>query len=453
LKTWIRIMSGSAIGLMTVIGVLGVWAAPVGAQDGEDEFVIQGNLNYRDEANERVPVAGVTVVVYDPSGAQVAEGTSGEDGAFAITVPSGGSYTAELDATTLPEGVALKDPDNATRDVANVVSGQPRNVLFALQSGDAAPSTSDGDSRWDRAARLGVEGLLFGLVIAMCAVGLSLIYGTTRLVNFAHGELVTFGAVLAWALNVKVGLHLLVAAPLAVILAGVCGGGLDRAFWRPLRRRGVSITAMMIVSIGLSVIARYLILYWFGDRSRAYDNYAVQPPGSSWDLDLGFTVLVPKDWIIGLLSALTLVLVALAIKYTRIGKAMRAVSDNPGLAESSGIDVDRVATVVWAVGASLATLGGVFLGLTQLVRWDTGFFLLLLMFAGVTLGGLGEAFGPMVGCIVIGFMVNTITALGDQSGWRAFFEPELKNTWALWALILILLIRPQGLFGRAERVG
>jgi neutral amino acid transport system permease protein len=235
--------------------------------------------------------------------------------------------------------------------------------------------------------------------------------------------------------------------------AGLVGGLLDVGFWRPLRRRQTGVTAMMIISIGLGLVARYSILYWFGDRSRAFADYAVQPPGSGWDLKLGFTTLVPKDWIIILVGGATLTAVALALKFTRWGKAMRAVSDNPDLAASSGIDVDRVATYVWAVGASLATLGGVFLGLSQLVRWDTGFFLLLLMFAGVTLGGLGEAFGPMIGCIVIGVMINVITALGDQEGWRKFFEPELKNTWALWVLIIILLIRPQGLFGRSERIG
>jgi neutral amino acid transport system permease protein len=224
-------------------------------------------------------------------------------------------------------------------------------------------------------------------------------------------------------------------------------------FWRRLRRRQTGVTAMMIISIGLSLVARYVILYWFGDRSRAFGNYAVQTPGSGWDLNLGFTTLVPKDWIILLIGGGTLTGVALALKLTRWGKAMRAVSDNPDLAASSGIDVERVATYVWAAGAALAALGGVFLGLNQLVRWDSGFVLLLLMFAGVTLGGLGEAFGPMLGCIVIGVMINVITALGAQDGWRRFFEPELKSTWALWLLILILMIRPQGLFGRSERIG
>ncbi|MFV0259336.1 MAG: ABC transporter permease subunit [Acidimicrobiales bacterium] len=446
------VAAGFLLAITTIMVALG--AVPAGATDGDPgDYVIQGVLAYDDADGERVPVVEGIVNVLDSSGAEVAEGSSDDEGRFVIPLESGGSYTAELDVDSLPEGVSLRDPDNSTRAVANLIAGQPRNVLFALVSGDAPVSSGGGGSRWDRAARLAVEGLLFGLIIAMCAVGLSLIYGTTGLVNFAHGELVTYGAILTWVFNVELGLHLFIAAPLGMIAAGISGGVLDLAFWRPLRHRGVSLTAMMIISIGVGLIGRYSMLYWFGDRSQAYADYAVQSPGSSWDLNLGFTVITPKDWIIALLAAGSLLGVAFAIKYTRLGKAMRAVSDNPALAESSGIDVDRVATAVWALGAALAALGGTFLGLTQLIRWDTGFFLLLLMFAGVTLGGLGEAFGPMVGCIIIGVMVNVITALGDDTGWRAFFQPELKNTWALWIMILILLVRPQGLFGRAERIG
>jgi branched-chain amino acid transport system permease protein len=128
---------------------------------------------------------------------------------------------------------------------------------------------------------------------------------------------------------------------------------------------------------------------------------------------------------------------------TRIGKAMRAVADNRDLAESSGIDVQRVISVVWIAGGALAALGGVFFGLDQ-IMWDFGFRILLLLFAAVTLGGLGTAYGALVGALVVGLVINLSTL---------FIDAELKNMVALLVLVLILLFRPQGILGRAERVG
>jgi len=131
---------------------------------------------------------------------------------------------------------------------------------------------------------------------------------------------------------------------------------------------------------------------------------------------------------------------------TRTGKAIRAVSDNPDLASTTGINTDRIILIVWVVGTGLAGLGGILLGLEQQVRWDMGFSLLLLMFAAITLGGLGNPFGALVGGIVIGLFVELWT-------WVLPSVIELKNLGALLALILILLIRPQGILGRKERVG
>ncbi len=136
--------------------------------------------------------------------------------------------------------------------------------------------------------------------------------------------------------------------------------------------------------------------------------------------------------------------VGLVLTRTRIGKAIRAVADNPDLARSSGIDVDRVILIVWGAGAALATLGGVFFAMSELVDWQFGFKLLLLMFAGVTLGGLGTAFGAFVGSLIVGIIIQVSTI---------WISPELKNVSALTLLILILIVRPQGIFGRRERIG
>jgi len=224
-----------------------------------------------------------------------------------------------------------------------------------------------------------------------------------------------------------------------MVVAGAGGGLLDLGVWRPLRRRRTGLIAMMVVSIGLSIAVRYVFLYQFGGRTRPYSGYNLQRA-----VDIGPISIAPKDlWVIGI-SLLVLVGVGLALQLTRIGKAMRAVADNPDLAESSGIDVERVILMVWVTGSALACLGGVFFGLGEQVSFQFGFQLLLLMFAGVTLGGLGTAYGALVGSFVIGLFVQVSTL---------WVSSELKNVGAFAILILILLVRPQGILGRAERVG
>jgi branched-chain amino acid transport system permease protein len=127
-----------------------------------------------------------------------------------------------------------------------------------------------------------------------------------------------------------------------------------------------------------------------------------------------------------------------------MGKATRAVSDNPSLASSAGINVERVITFVWVLGAALAGLGGTLLGFTQQVSFQMGFQILLLIFAAVTLGGLGTIWGAIVGSLVVGLFLQLTTLV---------IPTELKSVGALLVLIVILLVRPYGLLGRRERVG
>lgn len=416
-----------------------------GTADAQDDAAsaeaIQGTLAYDDAEGAEVPAEGVLIVVEDDAGATVAEGTSAADGTFRIGVPGPGTYTATLDVTTLPEGVNLRNADRATLSF-EISPDQVRTVLFALTEGESTGAVGRAaDSQVERAIRLTVEGLRFGLILAVSSVGLSLIYGTTGLVNFAHGEIVTIGAVLTFLFNVTWGLHLLVAAPIGIALTALLAGTSDKVFWRPLRRRGTGLTALMIISIGVSLALQYAILYQFGDRSRSYGNYGVQTDG----VEIGPVNLVPKDIITMVLCVVILLTVAFVLLRTRVGKAMRAVADNRDLASSSGINVDGVVTWVWAAAGALAAMGGIFLGLGQtLVQWQMGQQQLLLMFAAVTLGGLGSAFGPMAGSIVLGVVIEVSTL------WIA---PELKTVGALVVMILILMVRPQGIFGRAERFG
>ncbi|MCZ7529560.1 MAG: branched-chain amino acid ABC transporter permease [Acidimicrobiia bacterium] len=145
-----------------------------------------------------------------------------------------------------------------------------------------------------------------------------------------------------------------------------------------------------------------------------------------------------------IIGAVALIGVSVLLQRTRIGTAIRAVSDNRDLSEASGIDVERVILVVWIVCGALAALGGVLLGLTESVQWDMGLRILLVMFAAVILGGLGSAYGAMLGGILVGVVSEVSTY---------WFPTDYKVVFALGALILVLLVRPQGIMGVRERIG
>jgi neutral amino acid transport system permease protein len=399
------------------------------AQGGESA---RGTL--RDGDGE--PVVGVVITVRSADGDLIDEATSDGDGNWEVPLPGPGDYTATLDTSTLPEGVALRDASRDTLEF-DIRTGQERTLIFAIGEGAAAVSF------FDRFITQTLSGLRFGLIIAITAIGLSLIFGTTGLVNFAHGELVTLGAVIAWFLNAPsgtgLGLQLIIAGVIATAASALVGGGIELGLWRPLRRRRTGLIQMLVISIGLSLILRNLIQVWFGGSSRPYFDYTIQ---QAWVL--GPLRITPRDLTVMALATVALVGVATMLQSTRIGKAMRAVSDNRDLAESSGIDVQRVILVIWIIGGGLAGFGGVLYGIVENVSYLMGFRLLLLMFAGVILGGLGTAYGAMFGSIVVGLVTEWSTL---------YFSTELKFVWALFVLILILLIRPQGLLGRAERIG
>lgn len=425
------------------------------AQTG-DGTGTQGTLLYRSDdpdQTDKLPVEGAELVVYTAElsadgrtvaalGDEVGRDTTDADGMFSIDLPGAGDYAVELQVDTLPEGVELVDEERATLAL-RVVENQRKSVLFNLAEGESASAARERrpDGLFERGARLFVEGLKFGLIIGMCAVGLSLIYGTTGLVNFAHSELVTFGAAIAYVFNVLTGMNLILAAGVTMLFVGACGAALDLGLWRPLRRRGTGLIAMMIISIGLSVAARYAILYQFGDRSRPYGNFAVQTTPL---VTIGPVHIIPKDVVMIAVSLAILLAVAFALRLTKLGKAMRAVSDNRDLAASTGIDVNRIITLVWGIGAGLTALGGVFQGLSEQTNWTMGQQLLLLIFAAVTLGGLGTDFGAIAGSLVVGVFVYLSTL---------WIPPELKNVGALVVMVLILLVRPQGIFGRSQRIG
>jgi branched-chain amino acid transport system permease protein len=420
-------------------GAVGLLASPgfAGAQEEATEL-IRGNV--RNEVEEdgevtRVPVEGVELTVLDANGNEVAVVTTDADGQFEGPLPGPGAYTVRLNEDTLPDGVELRDEAQAEL-VVNVRPNERQPLNYFL-----GESLRETQSRWDVLPQTIANGIKFGLIIAITAVGLSLIYGTTGLSNFAHGELVTLGAIVTWWMNQSVGMHILLAAVFGIAAAALAGFLAETGIWRPLRRKGISLTSMMIVSIGVGLAARYVYLYTFGGRSRAYREYAVQEA-----VDIGPISLTRRDMISMLICVLVLVGMALFLQKSRQGKAIRAVSDNPELASATGINTNRVILLVWVTGGALAGLGGVLLGLDEQVRWNMGFTLLLLMFAAITVGGLGNPYGALVGALLIGLTVELWT-------WIFPGAVELKATGALITLIIVLLVRPQGLLGRKERIG
>ncbi|HUH08891.1 MAG TPA: hypothetical protein VML96_13915 [Egibacteraceae bacterium] len=428
-------MRGARSGSVLIIGLFLLVGLSSAALAGEDSsgIEVRGKLQAPTADGERQPLEGVQILVETAEGEEIGVATSDENGEFQLDLPAAGEYVANLDESTLPEGATLTDSERATL-AFSMAPGQSRPLLFPFGEAQAG-----GGRMVQRVLQIFVEGVKFGLTIAITAIGLSLIFGTTGLVNFSHGELVSFGAIAAYFFNVTLGMHFLIAAPLAIIIGGLTGAALDRGLWRPLRGRGTGLIAMLVVSIGLSILWRYAMLYQFGGRTRPYAQYAIQRA-----VPIGPVQIAPKDMLAIFISLAVLVGIGLMLQKTKIGKAMRAVSDNRDLAESSGINVERVIMVVWMVGGALAALGGILHGLGTQVSWQMGFQLLLLMFAGVILGGLGTAYGALVGSLIVGIFVQMSTLV---------IPPELKNVGAFVVLIIVMLVRPQGILGRAERVG
>ena len=421
---------------------------------GQSAEGVRARLTYEDpESGSRIPAVGVAFTVTDLSGAAVGEGVTDIEGNVEIPVPGAGEYLMVIDVLTLPEGIGLLDEARGTAQVS-VLQGRVGSAIFALTAGGETDVERRVTVR--RVSQLTVEGLKLGLFLGMAAIGLSLIFGTTGLVNFAHSEMIVFGMLVAyffnfygfagvfgfmegWPAPFGAGINLIPAALIAVVAGGMFGWALDRYLFGPLRRRGVSLIAAMVVTIGLSIFIRYIFLFIFGGSPRFFRDYTAQS-----GMQIGIIDITPKDLATAIISIVVLVGVGLFLGNTKLGKAMRAVSDNRDLAESSGIDVQRVISRVWVAGGALAALGGVFIGLSEQVSWNIGFRILLLIFAAVILGGLGTAYGAMVGALVVGVGIQVSTI---------YLPTELKNVGALVLLILVLVIRPQGILGRAERVG
>lgn len=386
------------------------------------------------ETGKPVPGVKLTVFADSKTGKEIGTQVTDDTGRVSIAIPGKGKYVIVLDKKTLPSGISLSGTGADQKTINALISG----ANFAqFQIGVEEVKGASFAKRFQTAL---ISGIKFGLIIALAALGLSLIFGTTGLTNFAHGELITFGALGAYTFNQRLGFSVIVAGILTVIVSGFFGWAQDRVLWRPLRNRGTGLIAMMIVSIGFGLLLRSIFQYVFGGSTLTFSQYVSQGRN-----DYGPISLAPKEIGIIVIATIAIVIVCIAMMKTRLGKAARAVSDNPALSASSGLRVDGVISAVWILGTALTGLSGILLAVNQQINFLMGFKLLLLVFAAVTLGGLGTIWGALFGSMVIGIMVETSPVFGVPA--------SIKEVGALVTLILVLLIRPQGILGKAERIG
>jgi len=421
----------------TSLIVIGFAPSGVSGATGDEFSIIASvqNQTLVDGSTSRTPVEGVTINVLKADGTPIGEAVTGKDGLCTISVPSRDDYVIELNLSTLPDGLTLIDAEKqkvaVNRDL--FTTNTKRVTFFTGESANAGASASE------RILQRLSDGIRLGLIIAMCSVGLSLVFGTTGLTNFAHGEMVTFGGLVAFYFNVILEIPILISGPVVIMMGGLFGLLLNWGIFARLTKRGVTLLSQLVVTVGLSLMLRNIYLFQFGGRTKQLSSYSKQV-----NLEIGPIGITPRDLTTAILGVIILVSVALFLQRSRLGKAIRAVSDNVQLASATGIDTRKVIKIVWFAGGALAATGGIFRGLDEQVSFSMGSDLLFLMFAGITLGGLGSAFGALIGGFFIGIFVEMSSL---------YFPSELKVAPALFILIVMLVVRPQGLLGKSQRVG
>ena len=288
-------------------------------------------------------------------------------------------------------------------------------------------------------AQLIFNGLVSGTIIAIGAVGASLVWGVLRIGNFAHGDYMALGAFTAFVVNVFLGQNLIVAALVGIAVTGVFAVLADRLLLRPMRGKGL--TSIFIITVGLAFVIRNTLFIAFGAGARSFDVnqadvYVIGPIRAS-----------PGQAITIVVTTVAIGFVGWLLASTKIGRSMRAVAENSDLAAVTGVNTDRLATVTWLLAGCLAGLGGVCLGLVQ-GTFDANFgaYILFLIFTAVVLGGIGSAYGALAGGVVLGLAMEVSTWDGFAGG----LDPRYKIVLAFVALILLLLLRPEGIFGKAR---
>ena len=293
--------------------------------------------------------------------------------------------------------------------------------------------------------QLVIIGVIVGSIIGLGAMGLTLSYGVMKFANFAHGDFMTLGMFLAyivignlgWAGGTigpfSFGWGIIPATLLAIVGVGALAVLADRVIHRRLRMRGSGIITMAIASLGLGIMVRAVIQVVWGPTAVRFTtgiNTALTLPG---DLKAK-----PDQFFIVGLTAVSALGLYLLLYRTRLGKAMRATSDNPELASIAGIDTERIRQATWAISGGLTAVAGIMLAVQSQLRFDSGFQFLLPMFAATILGGIGNPWGALVGGLIVGVTQEVSTE---------WLDPGFKPGVPFVLLIGMLLFRPRGLFG------
>ncbi len=288
-------------------------------------------------------------------------------------------------------------------------------------------------------AQTTLNGLTSGAYFALGAVGLTFVYGSLRLINFAHGDFLTFGAYMALLANVTLHLPLIVAVLFAMGATAVLGALTEKIMWSPMRARGAGTFQLILMAVGLAYLLRYTIAFVAGPERHSLRVDATTSFKLPWGLTFGrtaFFVVVASYCVLGVVGAM--------LRFTGLGKQMRALSDDLTLAETTGIDTGRVIIVIWVFAGGLAGLAGV-LYACAIGSFDPtfGFVLILTLFAAVVLGGIGSPYGALAGGVILGLVQEWSTLL---------VGPQWKIVVGFTVLMIVLLIRPEGVLGRTRSV-
>ena len=283
-----------------------------------------------------------------------------------------------------------------------------------------------------------IPGLVLGSIYALGAIGVSMLFSILRFAHFAHGDMMTLAAYLAFPVVVGLGLHPLAGAAAAAVMTSVVALGIDKVAYQPVRSRPTIVSVM--ISLGVALMLRSVIQIGFGVKIESYsEGQIVRPLRFDW-------LIIPEKHIWIIASTLVLMLaVHLLLSRTRAGKAMRAMSDSPELAQLTGIPTERVVRLTWIVGASLAAVAGVFAAWDTYLQTMLGWFVLLPIFAATILGGIGRPYGAMLGGLIIGLAEELSTY--PWIGTEALVSPGYKTGIAFAIMVALLIFRPHGLFG------
>lgn len=283
-----------------------------------------------------------------------------------------------------------------------------------------------------------IPGLVLGCIYAMGAIGISMLFGILKFAHFAHGDLITMGAYFALFMVGVVGLPVLAALPAAMVLTAIVSVGLDRVLYKPFRNSPTIV--LVIASFGAALMIRSLIQLAWGVKIESYAAGSFTKPLLFFDT---FRIAERHITIVALTIAVGVVL-HFFLSRTKHGKAMRAMADEPDLAQVSGISTEKVVMTTWIIGGGLAAMAGVFLGMDTQLSTNMGWNLLLPLFAAAILGGIGNPFGAIAGGLVVG-LAEELSSY-PWIGTEPLLSPGYKTGVAFGLMVALLIWRPSGLF-------